>query len=93
MRLVLPHQCDVAIKALVAHRFIGRQQTQREGSIVDAAEHFVERAIHVRTVTDGFFEGVDQSLEVPRDGGEFLRIALAASVKVVGGAGEVRGGE
>ena len=45
-----------------ASRRIGGQEAQRELSIMDAAEHFVESAVHVRRVAD-------QTLQVFRDAG------------------------
>ena len=60
----------IALKALVAHAFIRRQQTQRELGIVDATEELVESSIHMSGVADDLFEGGDESVKIGRDAGK-----------------------
>ncbi len=91
--MIHAQKLDIAIKALIAHSFIRRQQLQRKPGVVDTAEEFIEGTVHVSGAADSFFECRDEAVEVCRNGSKLLPILPATYEEVFGGSGKIRRGE
>lgn len=58
----------VTVESFFTDRGVGGEKAEGEGGVVDAAEQFVESAVDVGGVADGFFEGGDETWEFLGDG-------------------------